>query len=385
MKVAVFDGETTITNKGAPYSRCNKLCYFGVYTNWDDSYYDFDIEYSDSPYGQHLTKIQQLLDEADVVVAFNAKFDIAWLRRYGVRINRRVFDCQLAEFVLSHQSKSYPSLQDTAVGYGLEGKLDVVATEYWANKIDTPDVPEEVLREYLKQDVIQTWLVYQKQLEALADKPMMHKLIRIQCQDLLILQEIEQNGLLYDVQTSIQEGDILKEELDAINLELSNLSGFPLFNPGSGEHLSALLYGGKIKYKAKGTYDFHHKDGRVSVKEKYMEFFHELPQLIKPLKGSELKKEGYYATDNSTLRSLKCNAKGRSIITLVLRAAELDKLVGTYLHGLPEKIKEMDWEEGYIHGQLNQCVARTGRLSSSNPNLQNFSKELNHLFKTRYV
>ena len=56
----------------------------------------------------------------------------------------------------------------------------------------------------------------------------------------------------------------------------------------------------------------------------------------------------------------------------------------TYYQGLPKLITEMNWEYGKIHGQLNQCVARTGRLSSSKPNLQNFDSEIKNLFGSRY-
>ena len=48
-------------------------------------------------------------------------------------------------------------------------------------------------------------------------------------------------------------------------------------------------------------------------------------------------------------------------------------------------MKENDWEENYIHGQLNQCVAVTGRLSSSKPNLQNMDGSIGYLFGTRYA
>ena len=45
----------------------------------------------------------------------------------------------------------------------------------------------------------------------------------------------------------------------------------------------------------------------------------------------------------------------------------------------------MNWETNVLHGQLNQCVARTGRLSSSKPNLQNFDGEIKQLFGSRYA
>ena len=56
----------------------------------------------------------------------------------------------------------------------------------------------------------------------------------------------------------------------------------------------------------------------------------------------------------------------------------------TYYKGLPNLINEMNWSFGKIYGQLNQCVAKTGRLASSKPNLQNFDSEIKGLFYSRY-
>ncbi|MBF9682943.1 hypothetical protein IAI36_11710, partial [Streptococcus pseudopneumoniae] len=81
-----------------------------------------------------------------------------------------------------------------------------------------------------------------------------------------------------------------------------------------------------------------------------------------------------YATDEATLRKLK-GPNARKYVGPLLKLAELEKLNSTYYKGLPEKAVVGHWEEGYIHGQFNQCVAQTGRLSSSGPNLQNFSGE----------
>ena len=64
--------------------------------------------------------------------------------------------------------------------------------------------------------------------------------------------------------------------------------------------------------------------------------------------------------------------------------ATLDKRLTTYYRGLNKLVDEQNWRKGVLHGQLNQCVARTGRLSSSKPNLQNFDGEIKSLFKTRY-
>ena len=84
------------------------------------------------------------------------------------------------------------------------------------------------------------------------------------------------------------------------------------------------------------------------------------------------------------MRSLRGNKKAMSVIELLLERATLEKRVSTYYRGLSKLRVESNWKEGYIHGQLNQCVASTGRLSSSKPNLQNFDGEIKELFYSRY-
>ncbi len=109
-----------------------------------------------------------------------------------------------------------------------------------------------------------------------------------------------------------------------------------------------------------------------------------MPRLIEPLKGSELKKDGYYSTDEQTLRSLRATGVSKGVIQLILKRSGLEKRRGTYYSGLPELRESQGWHKGTLHGQLNQCVARTGRLSSSKPNLQNFDGEIKELFYSRY-
>lgn len=74
----------------------------------------------------------------------------------------------------------------------------------------------------------------------------------------------------------------------------------------------------------------------------------------------------------------------KEVIKRILKRSGLEKRRGTYYQGLPELRQSQGWLEGKLHGQLNQCVARTGRLSSSRPNLQNFDGEIKELFYSRY-
>ena len=72
------------------------------------------------------------------------------------------------------------------------------------------------------------------------------------------------------------------------------------------------------------------------------------------------------------------------LLNILLTRATLEKRRSTYYIGLTKLIDTMKWKHNTIHGQLNQCVAKTGRLSSSKPNLQNFDGEIKTLFTTRY-
>ena len=157
------------------------------------------------------------------------------------------------------------------------------------------------------------------------------------------------------------------------------------FNPNSTDHLSAFLYGGSIVLRhrvACGVFKTGTRAGQT--KERWEDYTVEFPRLVNPLRGSELQKEGLYSTDENTLRSLRGSKKAKEIIETLLFRSTLEKRLTTYYQGLVNLIKQSNWETNMIHGQLNQCVARTGRLSSSKPNLQNFDGEIKSLFLSRY-
>lgn len=109
--------------------------------------------------------LQELLDNS-LVIGFNIKYDLHWLRRLGLNISHlKIWDCQIAEYMLSAQRTSYASLNGTAEKYGLGSKLDVIETEYWSKGIDTDEIPIEILSEYLRQDLALTYEVYRIQKE----------------------------------------------------------------------------------------------------------------------------------------------------------------------------------------------------------------------------
>jgi DNA polymerase I-like protein with 3'-5' exonuclease and polymerase domains len=377
----VLDVETTISNKGNPFDRTNKLCYVGLK---DGGVYD--IEYNNEPYRAKLDLIQKAINESEVLVGFNIKFDLHWLRRYGIEFSHcRIHDCQLVHFMLTGQQEPYPSLNGVASYYSLGSKLDKVADEYWKHGIDTPDIPREILEEYLQQDLNLTEQVYLKQLEDIENNPQIKRLISLHNQDLLVLEEMESNGLIYDEALSVTKGEELEREIDKLDEWLFAHHNCVGFNPNSTDHLSAFLYGGSIVLRhrvACGVFKTGTRAGQT--KERWEDYTIEFPRLVTPLRGSELQKEGLYSTDENTLRSLRGTKKAKEIIETLLFRSTLEKRLSTYYQGLVNLIKQSNWETNMIHGQLNQCVARTGRLSSSKPNLQNFDGEIKSLFLSRY-
>jgi DNA polymerase I-like protein with 3'-5' exonuclease and polymerase domains len=386
MKRLVLDVETTINNKGNPFDETNRLCYVGLLT--EDTSVLHPIEYSSDPYGSNLLSIQSSIDDSELLIGFNIKFDLHWIRRYGITFStKRIWDCQLVHFILSGQTASYPSLNGVAAHYGLGTKLDVVSTEYWKNGIDTPDVPRDILEEYLQGDLDLTYQVYLKQLaEVQASSPQLQRLISLHNQDLLVLEEMEYNGLLFDETRSAELAEDLTEQIRRLDELLMDYHNTPDFNSNSTEHLSALLYGGTINLKRREVIGVFKTGTRAGQpKERWVDYPVIFPKLINPLRGSELAKDGFFSTDEATLKSLKGSKNAKELVELLLRRATLEKRLSTYYEGLVKLRKEMKWSEGKLHGQLNQCVARTGRLSSSRPNLQNFDGEIKELFRSRYV
>lgn len=300
-----------------------------------------------------------------LVVGFNLKFDLHWSRRLGYTMPRQIWDCQLAEFILSGQTIRYPSLEGVSQSYGLGDKEHVIEEQYWSQGIDTDAITPDVLSRYCKRDIELTYQIYLRQKERFAENPKLLRLFKLQCEDLLVLLEMEANGQVYDEQLCDKRSQEIEREITTIKGSLSSFYPDIPINFGSGDQLSVFLYGGSIPYEVTEHVGFY-KNGKPKYKK--VEKQHVLPRLVEPIKGSALKKEGFFKTDEGTLRKLK-GANAKKFVGPLLRLAELDKLNSTYYKGLPEKARELNWPEGMVHGQFNQCVAATGRLSSSNPKL----------------
>lgn len=369
-----FDFECSTSNKGNPFDQTNQAVCLGLKHNDEKPYVYFNME-----------GVQRIFNEATLLIGFNIKFDLHWLRRIGCSYNGRLWDCQLAEFILGNQSHPYPALNDCAEEYDLPVKDDRVK-QYWEQGIDTKDIPKEILEEYCKQDVDLTYQVYLKQLELFkTTHKHKYKLFLLSMADTAVLAEMEYNGMCWDEGLSSIKSSQCGEKLDILQKEiLGEYSHIPI-NLNSGDHLSALLYGGTISHEFKvpvGEFKTGAKIGQTRykwLKEDYV-----LPRRFEPLPKSELKKEGFWSTDEQTLRSLKGSKQDKQILVALEDYAKTEKLKGTYYDGYNALRLKMNWPVNKLHGQYNQVVARTGRLSSSQPNLQNISPEAKQLFYSRF-
>jgi DNA polymerase I-like protein with 3'-5' exonuclease and polymerase domains len=379
--------ETTTSNKGNPFDETNKLVCVGLKRLDETKSYTFYNDY----YGW-LDCIQREIKNADLIVGFNIKFDLHWLRKSGINFSgKKIWDCQLGEFILENQKNPYPSLDQAAEKYGLPKKLDVVKNEYWDKGIDTDNIPRNILSEYLNQDLVLTEQVFLKQRELFqTSNKDQFKLFRLHCMDLLILEEMEWNGIVFNTEKAQQKVYEIKDELETIYKEFNGLLGGVPVNLSSNDHVSCILYGGIISEEIRvpiGVYKTGAKTGQTRYKVIIKEYA--LPRLVDPLEGTEVKKpEGkgqYWKVNDTVLRSLKLNKEAKKIVSLLKRQSELDKLCNTYLIGYPSLITKMNWPSNMIHGTLNQCVTVTGRLSSSKPNLQNVDPITKLFMESRYL
>src|SRR3990167_4152355 len=387
MKYLIIDTESTGAqrpSKGSALDVRNRLCYIGICNSAQSS--TFPIEYEvGKPYGNHLRRINDLVDSCQLLVFFNAKHDLHWLRRYGISINKPIWDCQLAEFIINGQEKPFPSLDEVSKKYGSDGKIKTVEEEYYNKGKDTDEVPQEILERYLTADVAATLTSFQGQVEYLKDKPLLKRLIWLNCQDEIITEEMEWNGLKFDISVLGKQAGKLETHIIEIDKALYELIQDSRINWESPSQVNSVLYGGEITFDSLESYLFHYKDPRKQpvTKMRHVEQTVKLPRLCEPIPRSELPSGGWSTTDK-ILRKLKGTATAKRVVELILDRRGTQTQIDRYFRGIPKKYIEMGWEDNIVHGQLHHVVAATGRLSSSNPNMQNLDERCRKYIQTRF-
>lgn len=357
-----------------------------------------------------VTIIEEDFDDLSVrgklLVGHNIKFDIHWIRRCGVSIEDiKVWDTQLAEFILTGQEMRFPSLNGCLEKYGFPLKLDVVKTNYWNNGIDTTDIPTDILSEYLEGDLKGTEKVYlaQKKLFETTHKHLL-PLFKLHCKDLLVLEEMEFNGITFNEEKARAEAANIEDKQSSIKEELDRHVGSIPYNLTSDTDISAIIYGGTILKEGRipvGQFKTGSKIGQTRYKVIYNTY--DCEGMVTPLKNTEshekisqkemtfvekgvlTKPRKYWKVDEKTLKKVKAKKKAREFITLFQEYNKLEKLRGTYLIGWSDFIHKLNLKKDTLHPQLNQCVAITGRLSSSQPNGQNADSSTKRYCESRYL
>jgi DNA polymerase I-like protein with 3'-5' exonuclease and polymerase domains len=393
MAQVILDVETTTKNKGHVFDPQNFLVSYALKIDDEPTIWKYytDIDFLDV--------LRQALSRCSRFVNFACKFDLLWIRRvlnWTPPPDCVIWDVQLGEFILSGQTLSYASLDDTLKSYGLDPKEDKVK-EYWELGIDTPDIPIEILKPYNIRDVEAIYEVLPLQQQALNEKQ--RSLVLLEGEDMKTLMEAEWNGAKWDYEGADYALRCYKDDLDVIDQKLWTFipeEAKAYFNWNSGDDLSLLIYGGNGSYpyatEEPAVYKTGEKKGQAYVKRSWHTKEISFPLRFKPLEGTTVKKclaptyKGtlFYETNEPTLKQLKSRRKeDKDLLDLLDKRAKVSKVV-EMLESMHKLMTTLRWQDNLIHGQYNQNVARTGRLSSSRPNLQNCPEELDKLLLTRY-
>jgi DNA polymerase-1 len=268
-----------------------------------------------------------LFNSQSVKVAHNFKFDYIILRRAGVEINGPVFDTMVAAYLIdSSQRLKMDALSKTYLGYEPIPIEDLIGKGKGQQSM--ADIPFEDISDYACEDADITYRLFEILKEKLEEDELLEIAETVEFPLIEVLAEIEQNGVHIDKEMLASFSEELTSDLEELETEIFERTGEE-FNLNSPQQLGTILF------------------------EKM-----DLP-------AGKKTKTGQYSTSESVLSKL---AVEYEIPSLVLDYRSLKKLLSTYVDALPKLINP---ETGRIHTDFNQTVAATGRLSSSNPNLQN--------------
>ena len=445
----VFDIETTYGEwNGRVGSRWNKDCAvcsagFADHDSYEAVYLVKDGKGTRPEEGLPFPDLSGI----NVLVGHNIKFDNLWywdhpLVQQFLARGGRVWDTMYAEYLLSaayysmntHDETLGLSLKSCAVRRNLTHQKQDIVSAMWEEGIRTEDVPEHVLMEYMKFDILTTKDLYIAQL---AQAKSQGQLVMIQqrMEGLVATTEMEFNGLEIDMEEAERQMETLRKEIaelrEGLQIHVPALPEGCEFNWNSSKQLSALLFGGDLKYKAprpsldeNGNKQYYKKTTQVPVldengnpviiksgknkglvktnnvsepdyergcKTKLTDLIYTLPRQVEPKDKWKSATEGYWSVGADVLEELK--SSGIVIIKDILRLKGAEKDLGTYymnevkgkMTGMLTNIQELD---GRVHGHLNHAITATTRLSSSRPNLQNMPKKgksnVKRLFKSRF-
>ncbi|MCG8307997.1 MAG: DNA polymerase I [Cytophagales bacterium] len=270
-----------------------------------------------------------LENESIAKVGQNIKYDILVLRNYGIEVRGRLFDTMLAHYLLEPDMRhNMDVLAENYLNYS-PVSIQTLIGKKGTKQLSMRDAEIEKVVQYAGEDADIT-LQLKHVFEPLIKEKQVDKLLfDVEIPLLQVLADMEYEGVKVDEPTLQQLSVELAEGSIKIEKEIYEIAGVS-FNIASPKQLGEVL-------------------------------FDKLKLVDKPKKT----KTGQYATGEEILAGL---ANAHPIAAKILEFRELQKLKSTYVDALPSLISKND---GRIHTSYNQGVAATGRLSSTNPNLQN--------------
>lgn len=271
----------------------------------------------------------------------NAKYDRLVLQFQGIELDGVVFDPMLASYVINPEgSHNLTDISSRYLSIQAQTYSDLVSKGQSLADISIPDVAQ-----YCGLDVYTTYLLVKPLQTELAKTPkLLDLLTHIEMPLEPVLAAMETVGIRIDVNYLKQLSEQLNQQLNQLETQAYELAGFD-FNLGSPKQLSQLL-------------------------------FNTLGLDTKKTRKTKLG----YSTDAATLEKLQGD---HPIIDVILEHRTLAKLKSTYVDALPELVRP---DTQRVHTDFNQAITATGRLSSSNPNLQNipirteFSRQIRAAF-----
>ncbi|WP_372754876.1 DNA polymerase I [Labilibaculum sp.] len=267
-------------------------------------------------------------DEKILKIGHDCKRDILILRWHGIEVKGPIFDTMIAHYLIqpeikhefafvAHSVLNYQVIETEDKTKGRKGQLSLMME---AEPIQHDVFCEEVQLTLELRNVLE---------EKMKENGLADLFYNIEMPLLLVLADMEFTGVSIDVPSLHEYALVLNEEVNGIEKEIKEMAGVD-FNVASPKQLGEVLFDKmELDSKAKKT------------------------------------KSGQYSTSENVLSKLKGK---HEIIQKILDFRSLKKLISTYVEALPTYINK---KSGKIHTSFNQAEAATGRLSSTNPNLQN--------------
>lgn len=280
---------------------------------------------------QHIVQIFSSIYENDKIlkVGQNLKYDLTVLANYGIQLKAPLFDTMLAHYLVQPELRhNMDYLAEIYLNYQTI-HIDTLIGPKGKNQKNMADLAPADICDYACEDADIT-LQLMEPLKAEMEKNQLTRVFHeIEMPLMPVLAQMERNGVRLDTEALSETGEQFRQRMQQLETEIYELAGHP-FTITSPRQVGEVLFDElKLNEKAKKT------------------------------------KSGQYSTGEEVLEAIKHK---HPIVEKILAHRALKKLISTYIDALPKLINPAT---GRIHTSFNQAVTATGRLSSSNPNLQN--------------